>query len=251
MNWLIVISIVFLVLVVIAIKLKLTAGKTESFPYTKKQVLFSQAERSFFGVLNQAIGEEYLVFGKVRIADVVEPQRNLDNSVRQKALNRISSKHLDYVLCAKEDLSVACVIELNDQSHQQRKRQERDAFLVGLCQAVSLPLVQVTAQRTYLVSEVRAKVMDALGGNRQEPSLEPAHVETPAIPVSQLAGEPLNVAEREATQEVSVPVAEAPSCPKCSAPMVCRQAKSGSNAGQKFWGCSTFPKCRGVIQETA
>jgi len=250
MNWLIVISIVLLVLVVIAIKLKLSAGKTEGFPYAKKQFLFSQAERSFLGVLNQAIGEEYLVFGKVRIADIVEPQRNLDNSVRQKALNRISSKHFDYVLCAKEDLSVVCVIELNDQSHQQLKRQERDAFLVGLCQTVSLPLVQVPAQRTYLVSEIRTKVMDALGRNSQEPSLEPANVETPAIPVSPLAGETLNVAGREETQEV-VSVAETPSCPKCAAPMVRRQAKAGSNAGQEFWGCSTFPKCRGVIQETA
>ncbi|MAL94365.1 MAG: hypothetical protein CME40_04720 [Haliea sp.] len=26
--------------------------------------------------------------------------------------------------------------------------------------------------------------------------------------------------------------------------MVLRKAKSGANAGQVFWGCSAFPKCR-------
>jgi len=39
------------------------------------------------------------------------------------------------------------------------------------------------------------------------------------------------------------------SCPKCGSAMVKRVAKKGSNAGNEFWGCSTFPKCRAVVQE--
>ena len=38
----------------------------------------------------------------------------------------------------------------------------------------------------------------------------------------------------------------ATSCPLCSSAMVKRTARNGSNAGNEFWGCSTFPKCRGV-----
>ena len=37
-----------------------------------------------------------------------------------------------------------------------------------------------------------------------------------------------------------------PACPKCGSPMVQRVAKSGANAGKTFWGCSTFPACRGI-----
>jgi predicted RNA-binding Zn-ribbon protein involved in translation (DUF1610 family) len=37
------------------------------------------------------------------------------------------------------------------------------------------------------------------------------------------------------------------SCPKCGNPMVLRTAKSGSRAGNRFWGCSNFPKCRAVV----
>ncbi len=33
-------------------------------------------------------------------------------------------------------------------------------------------------------------------------------------------------------------------CPKCGAPLVLRTAKKGSNAGNQFYGCSAFPKCR-------
>ena len=35
-------------------------------------------------------------------------------------------------------------------------------------------------------------------------------------------------------------------CPKCGKPMVLRTAKTGDNQGKQFWGCSGFPKCRGV-----
>ncbi len=39
---------------------------------------------------------------------------------------------------------------------------------------------------------------------------------------------------------------ENPSCPKCGGVMVKRTATKGANAGGAFWGCSAFPKCRGV-----
>jgi restriction system protein len=37
-----------------------------------------------------------------------------------------------------------------------------------------------------------------------------------------------------------------PRCPCCGGAMVKRVAKRGANAGGAFWGCSTFPRCRGV-----
>ena len=36
-------------------------------------------------------------------------------------------------------------------------------------------------------------------------------------------------------------------CPRCGAPMVERIAKRGAKAGEKSWGCSTYPKCRGTV----
>lgn len=36
-------------------------------------------------------------------------------------------------------------------------------------------------------------------------------------------------------------------CPKCGASMVMRTAKKGQYIGRQFWGCSLFPKCKGII----
>ena len=37
-----------------------------------------------------------------------------------------------------------------------------------------------------------------------------------------------------------------PMCPRCNTPMVLREARRGTHAGQKFWGCAKYPKCRGT-----
>jgi restriction system protein len=42
-----------------------------------------------------------------------------------------------------------------------------------------------------------------------------------------------------------------PTCPLCGQPMLIRIARKGANAGGQFWGCSTYPKCKGIRQVTA
>ena len=37
-----------------------------------------------------------------------------------------------------------------------------------------------------------------------------------------------------------------PDCPSCGQPMILRTSKRGANAGRQFWGCSTYPACKGT-----
>ncbi|MDT8389091.1 MAG: four helix bundle suffix domain-containing protein [Lentisphaeria bacterium] len=39
---------------------------------------------------------------------------------------------------------------------------------------------------------------------------------------------------------------DAPACPDCGSPMTRRLAQSGKNSGKAFWGCTGYPKCRGI-----
>jgi restriction system protein len=45
--------------------------------------------------------------------------------------------------------------------------------------------------------------------------------------------------------------AQAPRCPRCGSPMVLRTATRGAKIGEKFWGCSTYPVCKGIQRATA
>lgn len=48
------------------------------------------------------------------------------------------------------------------------------------------------------------------------------------------------------TSEQLVSVIDAPPICRCGSDMVARIATRGGNKGNKFWGCSRFPKCRSV-----
>jgi hypothetical protein len=113
----------------------------QSFSYSLKKTLFTPAEILFYQALERSIREEYLIFSKVRVADILEPQSISDRSTWQHAFNKISAKHFDFVLCDKNNFEVRCVIELDDSSHRQKKRITRDIFLNNAAQSAGLELV--------------------------------------------------------------------------------------------------------------
>jgi len=90
---------------------------SQTFQYRLNNSLLTPAERSFYGVLKQAVGTDFDIFSKVRVADVFLPEKRYSNSQWQSAFNKISRKHFDFVLSSKTDTSIKCCIELNDKSH--------------------------------------------------------------------------------------------------------------------------------------
>lgn len=80
-------------------------------------------------------------------------------------------------------------------------------------------------------------------------STTPARAESqvPAVPTSaasQVSTAPAR-AKSQAIGDGTDP--DAPRCPVCGSTMVLRTAKRGARAGKKFWGCSEYPYCRGII----
>lgn len=160
MSWILLVVLVLVVFVVLAaLKGKAGGSGAIGFPYQPAKPLFSAAERSFLGVLDQAVGSEHRVFGKVRVADVAAVKAGLGNSARQGALNRIAAKHFDFVVCRSGDLSVVCAVELNDKSHSSQKAQARDELLANVCRAINLPLLTVPAKAAYSQQDLRAQFM--------------------------------------------------------------------------------------------
>ena len=140
-----------------------TKQRSKSNPYIKRDHLFSPAERLFLQTLQEAVSDHFRVFGKVRVADVIDVTASIRHGARRAALNRITSKHFDYVLCRKDDMSVVCAIELDDRSHAAVERQRRDAFLDQICSDILLPLIRIEARASYSIPTVRTQVLGPLG----------------------------------------------------------------------------------------
>jgi restriction system protein len=72
------------------------------------------------------------------------------------------------------------------------------------------------------------------------------------------AGKPLQLMDGDALLKLANPLAgvvaahvsdvsaQAPTCPTCGKAMVLRTARQGKRVGSQFWGCSSFPACRGT-----
>lgn len=170
--WVLVLVLLFaaIAVVVAAIAAKRRDTGPVGFPYQPARTLFSAAERSFLGVLDQAVGAENRVFGKVRVADVATVKSGLSNSARQGALNRIAGKHFDFIVCRASDLSVLCAVELNDKSHTSQRAQARDDLLANVCRAISLPLLAIPAKQNYSSQQLRTQFLAAIAPSSQSAS---------------------------------------------------------------------------------
>lgn len=220
-SWILIAIPILVIAVIIYAKLPKKRGAEDTgYPYQNAGTLFSPAERSFYGVLSQAVAENAKIFGKVRVADVAVPKKGLSRSDWQKAFNKISRKHFDFLLCSNDNLSVICAIELNDSSHKTEKRIKRDEFLSGVCNAAQIPLIQVPVKAGYVIDEIK--------------QLLNPHLNLVELPIQE---DRLGPQEPEKDEKV---------CPKCSSPMIARVAKRGSNAGKQFLGCSSYPKCKHI-----
>ena len=129
-----------------------TDSAAAQLPYQRKDYLLTKAERSFFGVLQNAVGNRYLIFAKVRLADLVFLPRGTEK--RQSHFNRIQSKHIDFVLCDHDVVRPLLAIELDDSSHNRADRQDRDVFVDSALAAAGLPILHVPALASYNVQEL-------------------------------------------------------------------------------------------------
>jgi Protein of unknown function (DUF2726) len=128
----------------------------------QKDLLFNPAEHSFLGVLKQILGKEYRIIRKVRIADIIRPQEGFSQSAHMSALNRITSKHLDFAVCDLRTMQVVGVIELDEPSDNETSRRRRDKLVAAALSSAGIPLVRIPAQRAYTPAEIHLRLSGLL-----------------------------------------------------------------------------------------
>ena len=128
----------------------------------------SPAERSFFGVLQLAVGSDYLVFPKVRLADIVVPVKGMSKSGWQTAFNKITGKHIDFILCEPSCLKVVAAVELDDDTHWRFDRSFRDNLVDCALADADIPILRVKARETYSPASIRER-LDSMINHQQPP----------------------------------------------------------------------------------
>jgi len=72
------------------------------------------------------------------------------------------SQRLGFLLCTRDKLSPVLVIELDDASHEEESRRDRDTFVDAALTAAGLPILHIPAQRSYVPADLAAAIQQQL-----------------------------------------------------------------------------------------
>ena len=129
----------------------------KKLPYQKSQSLLTPGEKAFYPVLLKSLkGEAVLVMAKVRFADLLHLPSDTKDFYAH--LNKITSKHVDFVLCEPHTLKILAVIELDDPSHLRDENRSRDEFKNSVLEQVNIPIVRILTKRAYSENEIYQKI---------------------------------------------------------------------------------------------
>ncbi len=104
----------------------------------------NHAERNFIKVLHEIIENRAFIFTKVNVNDVLLNIKEIEDCY----LDRYEYKTFDFVLCSLTDLSVKCVIDLDDRPCRLQAISPEQSYR-ELCDDFNIPLVEIPARCGY------------------------------------------------------------------------------------------------------
>lgn len=138
---------------------------TDEVPsYKVRQPLLTEQERAYYKILRRTIGDRFVIFPKVRLADMLEhPGTNPKFRLHWLRAQRLSVDLLVVDLCWRPVL----VVKFGPSPRRNRVRQD---VLEEALEAADLPLLRVKLLDSYNVDEVTYKVRFAMARHIPESS---------------------------------------------------------------------------------
>ncbi len=145
----VIVFIVFVVMQISAYKKK-KAKSPEILPYIKKKSLLGEREQVLFYRLIEAMPDHY-VMPQVRLADIVGVKKCDD---WQAWFNKISRRSVDFAICNKSFVVLAC-IELEGKMSGQEGRQKADDTKDEALNAAGIPVVRIDANKPPPAGDIK------------------------------------------------------------------------------------------------
>lgn len=123
--------------------------------YEKSEYLLTKNELKFYRILKQITNKlGYSLFCQVALYEIVKNKELKD-------FNKIKSKSIDFVI-TQENCKILLCIELDDPTHEQRKRIERDNFINQLFKDLDIKLLRIPIQNFYNMEELENKIKESI-----------------------------------------------------------------------------------------
>ncbi|WP_293776944.1 DUF2726 domain-containing protein [uncultured Oxalicibacterium sp.] len=176
-------ALVVIVLLAVAGNLKRRSGSSTDLKYRAK-TLMSENEKEWFKAIKRAVPHAH-VFAQVAMNQLVEPDGKPYTGPYQSALNKITSRSIDFVLLSP-DLSVLIAIEIDDRTHNQKRRKEADDKKTKALQDAGVALLRFPATPVASSEAIKERFVEVIAAKMQKPTdgrIEPTMTPTPLKPL--------------------------------------------------------------------
>lgn len=165
MNWLWIVIIVLSALLIQAYTQNKTSPEEPKVTitdysncYQKKLLLTKNEWYEYRKLKEQAATLGLIVCPKVRLLDLVEPRKGEKNY--KSLFWKIQAKHIDFLIC-DPDLRIKAIVELDDNSHDRKDRQERDEFVDQVLRSVGYTVIHTRSVTENTLDPIKPKAEPA------------------------------------------------------------------------------------------
>lgn len=131
--------------------------------YYLKNSIVTPVERWMYNVIEKELPNEYIITPKVGIKDFIGVKKGNNY---MKCFGHIAQKHIDFLVCKKEDLSPVLGIEIDDTSHEKQNRKNRDQENDEIYKTIGLKIVHIPTKTKE--EDVRKIIQETIKINNNE-----------------------------------------------------------------------------------
>lgn len=131
-------------------------NRRRSLPYVADTALFTPAQRIFKTALEQSLGKDYRVYGRVRVADIIGVQAHLSRREAERAQARLGERSFDFLICSPDTTAIVCAVNLSSPAWL-RKPLLKDR-LDRICAAAQLPFARFQESEVYAVADIAERI---------------------------------------------------------------------------------------------
>ena len=205
------------------------------FALSVKSRVLTVDEQNFLKSLERALSDQYYIFAKNRLSDIVTFDKNANAINKREMAKKMKGLYADFVLCKKTDMSVLGVIELEkfDKYTSLKKKERREKLLSSVCRAADIRLFYFDGRQNYAQMDLCRLIT---GRSKSKPKTKDNRLQVSPEASMMSVEDGDSMMDIEALDKVS-------SCPKCYSKVVVKVATKGENIGEKFLMCRKYPYC--------
>lgn len=164
--------------------------------YNVKSTLISKSEQSFYAAIKSAVPEGFCVFPQINLASFID--RTDDARYHNELFRNVDFLITDAAYCPK------IIVEINDQTHMNSDRKERDEKVQKICEEAGIPILKLWTSYGVNTTYIKGRIDETLS----KLPIERIHhfnqvQQQPAIPPAPTPSAPMNTYSSTSTQTYS------------------------------------------------